>query len=345
MGNGKPVLPIMQGGMGVGISRSRLAGSVAGCGGIGIISTAQIGYDEPGFDNDPKSCNRKAIEKHIKKAKEISGGNGLVGVNVMHALQDYKEHVITAASAGADIIVCGAGLANDLPELVKGTSALIAPIVSSRKAADVITKMWSRHYDRLPDLIVIEGPLAGGHLGFRREALDDIGHMDFDSEIRSIIEFVRSVEKNSAHHIPVFAAGGISDRTSADHAFSLGADGIQVATRFVATAECDAADSYKQAYVNAAPEDVCIIKSPVGMPGRALNNAFIKTVSACPVHPSRCYRCISSCDPAAAPYCITDALIKAVRGDTENGLVFCGANVGAVDRISSVPEVISELIG
>jgi len=338
------ILPIMQGGMGVGISRSRLAGAVALAGGIGIISTAQIGYDEPGFDADINGSNLYAIKKHIKKAKEISKGNGLVGVNVMHALLNYREHVMTAAKAGADVIVCGAGLATDLPELVKGTGAYIAPIVSTEKAANIIIKMWTRHYDRLPDMVVIEGPLAGGHLGFKREELDHIEHLDYDAEVRSILEYIHSVENTSGHSIPVFLAGGISDRKAADHAFSLGANGIQVATRFVATVECDAADAYKQAYINARPEDVRIIKSPVGMPGRALDNAFIRSVSASPHPPTRCYRCIRSCNPAKVPYCITDALVRAVKGDIDNGLIFCGANVGSIDHISTVKEVVNELL-
>ena len=342
--NKKPVLPIMQGGMGVGVSRSSLAGAVAKAGGIGIISTAQIGYDEPDFETDTASCNLRAIEKHIRLAKETADGNGLVGVNVMYALQHYKEHVMCAAKAGADLIVCGAGLATDLPELVAGTNAAIAPIVSSRKAAELMTRMWLKEYNRIPDIIVIEGPLAGGHLGFKREQLDDIPALDYDTEIRSIIEYVRAFGKQNGQYIPVFVGGGIMNSDDADHVFSLGADGIQVATRFVATEECDASPVYKQAYVDAKKEDIAIIKSPVGMPGRALNNAFIKRTQTEPVNIQKCFRCIKNCNPTQIPYCITKALIDAVKGDVENGLVFCGGRVDEIKEITTVKKVIDEML-
>ena len=342
--NKKPVLPIMQGGMGVGVSRSSLAGAVAKEGGIGIISTAQIGYDEPDFETDTADCNLRAIEKHIRLAKEKANGNGLVGVNVMHALQHYKDHVMTAARAGADLIVCGAGLATDLPDLVVGTDAAIAPIVSSRKASELIVRMWQKKYNRIPDLIVIEGPLAGGHLGFKREQLDELDTLDYDAEIRSILEYVRTFGKENGCYIPVFVGGGIMNQEDADHIFSLGADGIQVATRFVATWECDASPNYKQAYVNAKKEDITIIKSPVGMPGRALNNAFIKRTLTEPVSIRKCFRCIKNCNPTQIPYCITKALIDAVNGDVENGLVFCGGRVDEIHEITTVRNVIDELL-
>ena len=180
-------LPIIQGGMGVGVSRSSLAGAVAKEGGVGIISTAQIGYDEEGFEKDQAACNNRAIHKHIKRAKEIAQGNGLVGVNIMVALKHYAEHVKEAVAAGADVIISGAGLPMNLPELVSETCRTkIAPIVSSKRAAQLILKMWAHKYDRTADFLVVEGPKAGGHLGFSREQLNEIDTMDYDEEIRQI---------------------------------------------------------------------------------------------------------------------------------------------------------------
>ena len=218
-------LPIIQGGMGVGISRSSLAGAVAREGGIGVISTAQIGYDEEGFEQDQAKCNRIAIGKHVKKAKEIAGGRGLVGVNIMVALKHYEEHVRESVKAGADVIISGAGLPMDLPKLVSEESGTkIAPIVSSRRAANLILKMWAHRYDRTADFIVIEGPKAGGHLGFSREQLADINALDFDEEICRIIECKKEYEEKFDRKIPVIVAGGIFDRNSAQMVCRLQAD-------------------------------------------------------------------------------------------------------------------------
>ncbi|MGN0350594.1 MAG: NAD(P)H-dependent flavin oxidoreductase [Roseburia sp.] len=343
--NSHPVLPIMQGGMGVGVSLSSLAGAVAKEGGIGIISSAQIGYQEPDFATNTAEANLRALQKHIRRAKEISGGNGLVGVNVMHALTNYKEHVETAAKAGADVIVCGAGLAIDLPALVVGTSAAIAPIVSSKKAASLLFRSWSKKYHRLPDFLVIEGPKAGGHLGFSKEELSSLDTIPFEDEVRSIVAYVQEVSENAGTSIPVFLAGGIRDRKAAEHAFSLGVDGIQVASRFVATEECDASPAYKEAYLHAKPEQIHIIQSPVGMPGRALENEFLKKISQERIPVKKCYHCIRNCNPAEIPYCITKALIDAVEGDVEHGLIFCGAEVGSIHEITTVKKVMEELLG
>lgn len=337
-------IPLIQGGMGVGVSLSGLAGAVAAEGGIGIISTAQIGYEEPDFQGNEIACNLRGIRKHIVRAKEIASGKGMVGVNVMVALQHYKEHVKEAVSAGADVIICGAGLPMDLPELVTGSRTKIAPIVSSRRAAALILKSWIKKYDRTPDFIVVEGPEAGGHLGFSREALDDRETLDFDSEFIGIVEEAKKYEETYRKPIPVFAAGGIWDWQDAERVRKMGASGIQAATRFVATDECDASAAYKMAYVNASKEDVKIIKSPVGMPGRALNNAFVKRTEQSAEKVERCYRCIKNCNPAQIPYCITRALVKAVKGEVEDGLVFCGSNVDKIHKITSVHEVVEDLM-
>ena len=246
IGNKTARIPIIQGGMGVGVSLSGLAGAVAKEGGVGIISTAQIGYDDDAFEYDQAGCNLAAIKKHIRKAKEIAGGNGLVGVNIMVALKHYKEHVKAAVAAGADVIISGAGLPIDLPALVDKTcQTKIAPIVSSKRAAQLILKMWSHKYDRTADFIVIEGPKAGGHLGFSNEQLNNTASLDFDNEITNIIECKKEYEDKYSKKIPVIVAGGIFDKQDIIHAINLGADGVQIASRFVATKECDASPDKK----------------------------------------------------------------------------------------------------
>lgn len=337
-------IPLIQGGMGVGVSLSRLAGAVAAEGGIGIISTAQIGYTEPDFVGNEAECNLRGIRKHIARAKELAAGSGMVGVNVMVALQQYREHVKEAVKAGADVIICGAGLPIDLPELVRGSKAKIAPIVSSRKAAALILRAWDKKYACAPDFLVVEGPEAGGHLGFHAEELADIPAIQFDRELTEIIAEKQSYEEKYGRPIPVFAAGGVWDAKDAVRIKELGADGIQAATRFVATTECDASQTYKMAYVNAGEKDTMIIKSPVGMPGRALYNNFIRRTEKERENIARCYRCIKNCNPAKIPYCITQALIAAVKGDVENGLIFCGSNVGKITEITSVHEIVEDLM-
>ena len=335
--------PIIQGGMGVGVSRSSLAGAVAAEGGIGIISTAQIGYDEAGFEKDQAGCNRIAIKKHIKRAKEIAGGKGLVGVNIMVALKHYKEHVQEAVKAGADVIISGAGLPMDLPKLVGENVTKIAPIVSSKRAAQLILKMWAHRYNRTADFIVVEGPKAGGHLGFSKEQLQDIDKLDYDQEIRDIIECKKDYEEKFQRKIPVIVAGGIFDRKDIEHVMKLGADGVQIASRFVATEECDASDAYKQAYIQAEKKNIQIIQSPVGMPGRALRNEFIKGLETARKPITKCYNCLEKCDPRTVPYCITKALIEAVQGNVENGLIFCGENVDRIHEMTTVHDLMNEL--
>lgn len=337
-------LPIIQGGMGVGVSRAGLAGAVAACGGVGIISTAQIGYDEMGFEEDQNECNLKAIGKHIKRAKEIAQGRGLIGVNIMVALRHFEKHVEAAVKAGADIIISGAGLPIRLPEIVGESRTKIAPVVSSLKSAEVILRMWDRKYKKTADMIVIEGAKAGGHLGFSAEQLENIDQIDQDHEIREIIKLKKNYEEKYLKKIPVIVAGGIFSKEDCEKALKLGADGVQVATRFVATEECDASIEYKQAYIEATEQDVKIIKSPVGMPGRAIYNEFLKNVDEKKIKVSKCYQCLAKCDPTKIPYCITQALVNAVNGNIDEGLIFCGSNVGKISKITTVKDVINDLI-
>ena len=335
-------IPVIQGGMGVGISLSRLAGSVAACGGVGVISTAQIGWREPDFRQHPFEANYRAIEKEIRKAREIAKG-GIIGVNIMVATQRYEEYVKTAVKAGVDLIISGAGLPIDLPKYVEGTKTKIAPIVSSLKSLNVICSMWERKYKKAPDLVVIEGPKAGGHLGFSREELDTFTDESYDGVIRSIIEKVKEYGEKFSKKIPVVVAGGIYDRADMDHALSLGADGVQMGTRFVTTEECDAAPEYKQAYLQAEKEDICIVQSPVGMPGRAIKNPFMDRVKTEKCRIEHCYHCIVTCRPAEIPYCITQALVNAAEGRVEDALLFCGSNAYRSHKIETVEDIMNEL--
>lgn len=344
IGNLTARLPIIQGGMGVGVSLSGLAGAVAANGGIGIISTAQIGYDEPGFEKDPIGTNLMAVKKHIRLAKEKANG-GIVGVNIMVATNQYERYVEAAAEAGADVIICGAGLPITLPKLVEGYPVKIAPIVSSEKATSVMLKMWDRKYKTTADFIVIEGPRAGGHLGFSKEQLDSVDSLKYEEEIKKIIAHKKSYEEKYNRSIPVIVAGGIYDHEDILHFLELGADGVQIATRFVVTEECDASQEFKTAYLNAKKEDVKIVISPVGMPGRAILNPFMQRVKEERVAVTRCFQCLGHCNSKEIPYCITQALIQAVKGNTDQGLIFCGDNVHRLDRMTTVAELMKELSG
>ena len=336
-------VPLIQGGMGVGISLGRLAGTVAREGGVGVISTAQIGYREPDFDRDPAEANLRAIESEMKKARSISP-DGIIGYNVMTALSEHAAHVKAAVKAGADIIISGAGLPVDLPALTQGSRTRIAPIVSTDKSANVILKYWDRKYKRTADLVVIEGPEAGGHLGFRREEIEDYSRAAYAEEIRKIIKTVQKYAQKYNTEIPVVAAGGIYDSSDVKRIMALGVDGVQVATRFVTTEECDADIRYKEAYVKASREDIQIVKSPVGMPGRAIVNSFMKRViNGEKIPHSPCHRCLAKCSPAKIPYCITDGLVNAARGNIENALLFCGAQAWRAEKIDTVREAVQEL--
>lgn len=339
--------PIIQGGMGVGISLSGLAGAVAKAGGVGIISTAQIGFQEPDFEENPVEACRRAIGKELAKAREIAP-EGIIGFNIMTALRDFEGHVRAAVEAGADVIISGAGLPLELPELTSGSGTKIAPIVSTERSAAVILKYWDRKYHRTADMIVIEGPKAGGHLGFTREQLKEYfesGEKSYDDEVKKIMTVVKKYGEKYGCSIPVVLAGGISDRAAADHAFSLGVNGIQVATRFVTTEECDADIRYKEAYIRAKREDIQIVKSPVGMPGRAIMNPFMKRVMAGEkISPGKCLFCMKGCKPSEIPYCITESLVHAAKGEVDEALLFCGADAWRAEKIETVEEVINSLI-
>lgn len=332
-------VPVVQGGMGVGVSLSGLAGAVASCGGVGVISTAQIGFRDADFVRHPIECNLKAVGEEIRKAKEIANRNpdgGVIGANIMVVTRRYEEYVKAAVDAGVDIIISGAGLPMELPEYVQGSSTKIAPIVSSKRAVNVIMRYWQKHYDRKPDMVIIEGPLAGGHLGFSRDELDSLTKAEYDEEIKSIIDITGKAD------IPTVVAGGIYTREDMEHYMSMGANGVQMATRFVTTYECDAHMNYKQAYIDAKKEDIVIVSSPVGMPGRAIHNKFLDRVAAGERFMNGCRQCITTCDPKTSPYCITEALINAVEGRCDEGLLFCGSNAYRADRLEHVADILEE---
>ncbi|PID82626.1 MAG: nitronate monooxygenase [Clostridiales bacterium] len=331
-------LPLIQGGMGVGVSLSSLAGAVAKCGAMGVISAANIGYDLQENLLSDLEVNKKSLIHHIKKANDISKGNGLIGVNVMVAMTAYKEMVQCAASAGADAVICGAGLPLDLPQIV-GENMLFAPIVSSLKALKILVKVWLKRYEKLMDFVVVEGADAGGHLGITRDKLASYSLPEVVSQIRTYIDELNQKFKLD---IKLFAAGGIRNKADVAQIICAGADGVQVATPFIATKECDACDAFKQTIINATDEQLEIINSPVGMIGRAVKNEFTMLASKQRIAPTKCINCIKICNPSETPYCISEALTSSVKSGA--GLVFSGNKINTIDRIKTVKEVIEELI-
>lgn len=346
LGNKELRIPIIQGGMGVGVSLGNLAGHVAKCGGLGVISSVNAGYDRPEFAKTPKEANLKALQLEIEKAKGIAEGNGLIGVNIMTAVSNYEETCKAAAQAGADVIISGAGLPLKLPEYVEHTDTMFAPIVSGGKAAALLCRNYSKKYGRLPDFFVLEGFMAGGHLGFSYEEL--ISHTAKNNEmiLAEVLDAIRPYEEEAGRKIPVFVAGGVFDGKDMAHFMKLGASGVQIGTRFIATKECDAHGNFKMMMVQAKEEDVRIIASPVGMPARALHSPLIKRLEQGEKFRAlRCNNCLTACKKGdQIPYCISRALIEAVQGNVEDGLFFCGENVHRIDRIMTVQELMDEIV-
>ncbi|SCH64288.1 inosine 5'-monophosphate dehydrogenase [uncultured Clostridium sp.] len=336
-------VPVIQGGMGIGISRSSLASAVSNAGGIGVISGVNIGYDEYDFENNTLKANLRALKKHIQIAKEKSN-NGIIGVNLMVAMSYYEEHVKSAVESKCDLIISGAGLPLKLPSLVKNSKTKIAPIVSSSKSANLILKIWDKKDNTTADLIIVEGPKAGGHLGFSNDELNDINSINYDDDFKNILNIVKNYEKKYNKKIPVIAAGGISSSHDVKKYLDLGASGVQVGTRFVPTYECDAHENFKSIYINSKKEDIKIVKSPVGLPGRAIKNKFLDSITLSRPNIRKCYNCLVPCNPKSTPYCISAALINAVKGDIDNALLFCGADAYKINEVKSVKEVINELV-
>ena len=259
----------------------------------------------------------------------------------MVAMKNYAEIVKECVKQKIDLIISGAGIPKELPEYVKNSRTKIAPIVSSLRCCQLIVKHWIKKYNYVPDMIVIEGPEAAGHLGFKKE---ELGICKLEDITKEIVEYVKGVEEEYNKEIPVIAAGGIWDKKDIDKFLKLGADGVQMATRFVTTYECDASDEFKNAYINAKKEGIKIINSPVGMPGRAIYNNFIKNTEKTIEKIEKCYRCIKTCNIRTTPYCITKALVNSVKGNIDNGLIFCGSNVYRANKIVSVHNLMQELV-
>ncbi|MBM2817154.1 MAG: 2-nitropropane dioxygenase [Ignavibacteria bacterium] len=343
IGNLEIPVPIVQGGMGVGISLSGLAGAVANEGALGVISTAGVGYMEPDFSTNFESATKRALEAQIRKARKET--NGILGVNIMVALTNFDDLVKISIDEKIDIIFAGAGLPLNLPKfLTKDSQTKLVPIVSSARAAEIICHHWKKHFDYLPDAIVIEGPKAGGHLGFKQKQIDDPDYSleKLLFEIKAIV--IKYEEKYNAI-IPIIVAGGIYTGEDMYKFLNLGASGVQLGTIFVTTHECDASDEFKNMYINAIEKDIRIINSPVGLPGRAVWNDFLQKVKNGEKHPINChFHCLKTCDYKISPYCILSALLNAAKGNMKNGFAFSGANAYRATKIISVKETIQTLI-
>ena len=342
IGNLKAKLPIIQGGMGVGISMSGLASAVANQGGIGVISSACVGMLESDLHDNYLEANIRALKSEIRKAREKT--DGILGVNIMKALTNFTDMVKTSIRERADIIFSGAGLPLNLPQhLEEADETKLVPIVSSGRAAAIIAKKWIKKFDYIPDAFVVEGPKAGGHLGFKPEQINN-KRFTLDKLVIQVLESLRPIEEKVNEKIPVIAAGGVYTGGDIRELIDLGASGVQMATRFVTTEECDASESFKNVYIQSEKEDLEIIESPVGMPGRVINNQFVNKVSAGEKKPFNCpYHCIKTCEKDESPYCIALALINAKQGRMDHGFAFAGENAYRAEEIISVNQLIEDL--
>ncbi len=342
IGNLTARLPIIQGGMGVGISLSGLAAAVANEGGVGVIAAAGIGMLDYDFSIKFLEANITRLKSEIRKAREKS--KGIIGVNIMVALSNYADFVKASIEEGIDIIFSGAGLPLNLPQYLEGKhDTKLVPIVSSARAAGVICRKWLDKYNYLPDAVVVEGPKAGGHLGFKENQIFDEA-FSLDKIVPEVVKELKPFEDKAGRPIPVIAGGGIYSGEDIYRIMKLGASGVQMATRFVTTEECDASIAFKNTYINAKKDDIAIIKSPVGMPGRAIRNTFTEDISRGANKPFKCpYHCIITCDYKNSPYCIALALTNAQKGKLESGFAFAGENAYKADRIVSVKELMATL--
>ncbi|HTZ11271.1 MAG TPA: nitronate monooxygenase family protein [Candidatus Margulisiibacteriota bacterium] len=331
--------PIFQGGMGVRVSSSSLASAVSNERGLGIIAAVGLGEDDS-ILADFKYRSRNSLVKVIRRTRELTGNP--FGVNIMCALSNYDDLVDAAQKELIPVIISGAGLPLKLPSLITNNVTKLVPIVSSARAARLICSVWLRRYKRLPDAVVVEGPLAGGHLGYSLDELADDQNFNLSKILLEVIAAVREFDRDG--HIPIIAAGGVFDGKDIADMIKLGASGVQMATRFVCTYECDVDQAYKDSFIAAKKEDVVVIKSPVGMPGRVINNDFVRRINSGERIDFGCdYHCLTTCDPKKVNYCIAKALINASRGQMDKGFAMCGSNAFRIDKIVSVKELMTEL--
>ncbi len=335
-------IPIIQGAMGVRVSLSSLSSAVAREGGIGTIASVGLG-DIEASKYEYERMSREALVFEIRKAKSLT--NGHIAVNVMGVLSNADDLVRTMVKEGIKIIVSGASLPLKLPSLVEDNSVNLLPIVSSGRAAELVLRAWDKRYGRTADGIILEGPLAGGHLGFSLDQLQQIEKFSLKNLLLDVLEAIKAYEDKYGKKIPVIAGGGVFDGRDIAEMLLAGASGVQMATRFVGTVECDVSQEFKQAYLDAKEEDIVIIKSPVGLPGRAIRNKFLRELETKVKLEIKCpYRCLSTCNVLEAKYCIAQALVNAYSGNIDHGLIFCGQNAHRVNKIVTVKELISELL-
>ncbi len=335
-------IPIIQGGMGVGISLSGLASAVASQGGVGVISSAGLGLLYRKYSKDYNVASIHGLKEELRKAR--SKAKGVIGVNIMMAMSNFADMVKTAIQEKADVIFSGAGLPLDLPSFItKDCTTKLVPIVSSARAAKLICEKWMHNYSYLPDAVVVEGPKAGGHLGYKENQIED-QKFSLEQVLPEVVETVKVFEELHGKKIPVIAAGGIYDGNDVHRMLELGATAVQMGTRFVTTEECDADIMFKNSYIEAKKEDIQIIKSPVGMPGRAVFSNFIDRVKAGLTKPKTCpYNCIKTCDVEKTPYCIMQALYHAFKGNLNYGYAFAGANAWRASKIETVKELFDNI--
>ena len=369
---GREVLPIVQGGMGIGVSGHRLAGAVAGQGAVGTIASVDLRRSYPDIMQRLRKCrdpavhaaaNVEALDREVRAARAIAGKDGFIAVNVMRALSNYSDLVIQACRSGANAVVCGAGLAFDLPELAQPyPDVALIPILSEERGVRAILKRWART-SRLPDAIIIESPrYAGGHLGATR--LDEVADARFDftrvfAEIRKVFDEL----KIPPRRIPLIPSGGINSFEKIGAMFGLGASGVQIGTPFAVTEECDAHPNFKRVLAEATPQDIVTFMSSAGLPARAVNTPWLQRYltketrlraaarpdpdgAQCPSS----LQCLAHCgfkdgNPDAGQFCIESQLAAAQRGNVEKGLFFRGSEslpFGA--QIRSVRELLMLLL-
>lgn len=335
-------LPIIQGGMGVRVSTASLASAVSNEGALGVLAAVALGEGYKESNLDYKSRSRASLIESIKETRGLT--KKPFGVNIMCALTNYDDLVDAAQEESVDVIITGAGLPLKLPSLIKNNRTKLVPIVSSARATNIICSVWKRRYNRLPDALVVEGPLAGGHLGYSREQLNDKENFSLETILQDVISAVKEFE-SSTQKIPVIAAGGIFDGKDIARVIRLGASAVQMATRFVCTHECDVSPKYKEEYLKAKEEDIVIIQSPVGMPGRVISNEFVKRITSGERIDFSCvYQCLSTCNPKKVNYCIAKALMNASCGELDKGFAMCGSNAHRINKVISVKQLIAELI-
>jgi nitronate monooxygenase len=342
--------PIVQGGMGIGVSWDRLAGNVARCGCVGIVSAIGTGYRHPdvstfvgGRPLQPEHLNSTpALKRIIASARELAGGHGAVGVNILCAINEYERVVRDSVDAGAQLIISGAGLPLALPEYVGDADVALVPIVSSSRALKLICKTWQRKFNRLPDAVVLEGPESGGHQGFSLEQCADPA-FSLEAILPSVVE-----ERDQWGDFPVIAAGGVWDRADIDRLLALGAGGVQMATRFIGTFECDAHQRFKEVILRADKDTISLHGSPVGMPARGVKTALHRRIVEGDAPRIKCIsNCVSPCEhgkgAAKVGYCIADSLGDAWGGDTESGLFFTGSNGWKLNELVHVRDLVGEI--